>query len=136
MLGIQDAEHEETAPAASQLVISKLVCSLVGRTEVITITPDTLMHRVYGSTKATEQFACNYGLNPEYREKISRGELKIAGIDSTKEVMAVELSAHRFFIATLFLPQLSSSPGNPHPLIVAYLKAAQDFQAFRQRSDV
>ena len=136
MLGIQDAEHEETAPAASQLVISKLVCSLAGRTEVVTITPDTLMHRVYGGTKATEQFACNYGLNPEYREKISRGELKIAGIDSAEEVTAVELSAHRFFIATLFLPQLSSSPGNPHPLIVAYLKAAQDFQAFRQRSEV
>ena len=136
MLGIQDAEHEETAPAASQLVISKLVCSLVGRTEVVTITPDTLMHRAYGSTKATEQFACNYGLNPEYREKICRGELKIAGMDSAEDVTAVELSAHRFFIATLFLPQLSSSPDNPHPLIVAYLKAAQDFQAFRQRSEV
>jgi len=135
VLGIQDAEHEETAPAASQLVISKLVCSLVGKTEVVTITPDTLMHQVYGKTEVTEQFACNYGLNPAYREKISRGELKIAGTDSEKEVRAVELSAHRFFVATLFLPQLTSSADNPHPLIVAYLKAAQDFQAFRQRSE-
>jgi len=131
VLGIQDAEHEETAPAASHLVISKLVCSLVGRTEVVTIMPDTLTHRAYGRTEAIEQFACNYGLNPEYREKISQGGLKSAGIDSAGEVRVVELSVHRFFIATLFLPQLSSSPDNPHPLIVAYLKATQDFQTFR-----
>jgi CTP synthase (UTP-ammonia lyase) len=34
-------------------------------------------------------------------------------------------------MATLFLPQLSSSPARPHPLIVAYLQAAQHFHASR-----
>jgi CTP synthase (UTP-ammonia lyase) len=136
VLGIQGAEHEETAPAASQLVVSKLVCSLAGRTEVVKITPGTLTHRVYGRTTATEQFACNYGLNPDYREKIIQAGLIIAGMDSAEEVTVVELYKHRFFIATLFMPQLSSSPDDPHPLIVAFLKAAQDLQAFRQRSEV
>ena len=129
MLGLQNAEHEESAPEASQLVISKLVCSLVGSTETVTLTPGTLTHRVYGKTDAVEQFACNYGLNPAYREQISQGELKIAGIGPAGEVRVVELSAHRFFIATLFLPQLSSTAESPHPLLLAYLKAAQEFRA-------
>lgn len=117
-------------------MISKLVCSLVGRTELVTITPGTVAHLAYGRTEATEQFACNYGLNPEYREKISEKGLKITGMDSEGEARIIELSAHRFFIGTLFLPQLSSSPDNPHPLIIAYLKAAQDFQASRQKSQI
>jgi CTP synthase (UTP-ammonia lyase) len=93
--------------------------------------PGTLTHRAYGKAEVTEQFACNYGLNPEYREAIGSGALKVAGIDLAGDVRIVELSAHRFFIATLFLPQLSSSPDLPHPLIVAYLTAAQAFQAVR-----
>jgi CTP synthase (UTP-ammonia lyase) len=32
-----------------------------------------------------------------------------------------------FYVATLFLPQLSSTPERPHPFIVVYLKAALAF---------
>jgi CTP synthase (UTP-ammonia lyase) len=43
----------------------------------------------------------------------------------------MELMNHRFFVATLFLPQLSSSPATPHPLIMAYLRAAAVFHDSR-----
>jgi len=128
---MHDAEHEETAPAASQLVISKLTCSLVGTTQTVTLLPGTLAHRAYGQGEVAEQFACNYGLNPAYREPFSHAGLKVVGVDAAGEVRLVELAAHRFFVATLFLPQLSSSTARPHPLIVAYLKAAQNFHADR-----
>jgi CTP synthase (UTP-ammonia lyase) len=131
VLGLHNAEHEESAPEATQLVISKLVCSLAGSTETVTLAPGSLAQRVYGKTEAVEQFACNYGLNPAYREQISRGELKIAGTGPEGEVRVVELSEHRFFIATLFLPQLSSTAESPHPLLLAYLKAAQALRAAR-----
>jgi len=49
-------------------------------------------------------------------------------------IRIVELSDHRFFLATLFVPQLSASPDLPHPLIVAYLQAARTFQACQRRS--
>ena len=75
-----------------------------------------------------EQFSCFYGINPEYRDVIEDGVLKVAGLGTDGEVRVVELSGYRFFIATLFLPQLSSSAEIPHPLIVAYLKATMDFQ--------
>jgi CTP synthase (UTP-ammonia lyase) len=44
-------------------------------------------------------------------------------------VRAIELPRHRFFVATLFQPQLSSTAEEPHPLILAYLEAAGAFKA-------
>jgi len=87
----------------------------------------------YGKEKVIEQFNCNYGLNEKYRNEIKKGELKIVGVDNNGEARIVELSNHRFFIATLFLPQLSSSPEIPHPLIIAYMKAAVAFQVIKQK---
>ena len=136
MLALHDAEHAETAPDAPRLVINPLTCSLVGTTQTITILPGTVAYRAYEQDEAIEQFMCNYGLNPAYRDIISTGGLKVVGLDATGEVRMVEISAHRFFIATLFLPQLSSGPDMPHPLIVAYLQAARAFHAFQLRSDV
>jgi CTP synthase (UTP-ammonia lyase) len=36
----------------------------------------------------------------------------------------VELPDHKFFIATLFVPQMRSRPGLPHPLVTGWLQAA------------
>jgi CTP synthase (UTP-ammonia lyase) len=128
VLRIREAGFEETDPAASIPFISKLSCSLVGEKQTVTIFPDTLSFQAYGKESIVEQFSCNYGLNEGYRDKLARGELKIIGVDTNGDVRIVELSTHRFFVATLFLPQLSSSPDIPHPLIMAYMKAALAFR--------
>jgi CTP synthase (UTP-ammonia lyase) len=83
-----------------------------------------------------EQFHCNYGLNEKYRDQMSSGALKIVGLDTNGNTRIVELLNHRFFIATLFLPQLSSTPEAPHPLIYAYIKAAIAFRVINQSSEV
>jgi CTP synthase (UTP-ammonia lyase) len=111
------------------LFISKLSCSLVGQTQIVNLTPGTRAYQAYGKEEVAEHFACNYGLNQAYRDAIEHGEIKVAGIGQDGEVRIVELSHHRFFLATLFVPQLSSSPEAPHPLITEYLKAAMAFQA-------
>jgi CTP synthase (UTP-ammonia lyase) len=56
----------------------------------------------------------------------------IAGEDGEGNVRIVELRSHPFFVATLFVPQLSSEPGDPHPLILALLEAAAVFRASRE----
>jgi CTP synthase (UTP-ammonia lyase) len=93
----------------------------------------SLVHRAYGRDEAAEQFRCTFGLNPTYRELVTGKPLRVAGFDREGEVRAVELMNHRFFVATLFLPQLSSSPEAPHPLITTYLKAAVGFHDSRTR---
>jgi CTP synthase (UTP-ammonia lyase) len=81
--------------------------------------------------KKLEQFFCNYGLNPVFRNEVNKGMLSITGVDPEGEVRIVEFSDHPFYVATLFLPQVGSKPGSPHPLILAYLKAAAAFQTRR-----
>ena len=128
MLGIAHAEHEESAPTAPTLLISKLAGSLVGITQKIKILPGSLVHRAYGREEVIEQFACNYGLNPQFRDRVEKGRLKISGVDLYGAVRVVEVVDHPFYVATLFLPQISSAPTSPHPLIVAYLRAALAFR--------
>jgi CTP synthase (UTP-ammonia lyase) len=128
VLGIKDAEHEESAPSARTLLVSKLSGSLVGKTQTIKILPGSLLHRAYGREEVTEQFACNYGLNPQFRDEIAKGQLKVTGVDLDGEVRAVEVFDHPFYVATLFLPQIFSKYESPHPLIVAYLRAALAFR--------
>jgi CTP synthase (UTP-ammonia lyase) len=131
-LGIQAADHQETNPTASIPFISKLSCSLVGESQKIRLAPNTLTFQAYGKDTIKERFNCHYGLNEAYRNTIEKGGLKIAGVDTNGEVRIVALSNHRFYMATLFLPQFSSSPDLPHPLIVLYLKAALVFRESQQ----
>ena len=95
----------------------------MGQSQRIQITANTLTHQAYGSKSTVEQFQCSYGLNEEYRNHLIKGDLIIAGIDADQNMRILELVQHPFFIATLFLPQLASTPQRPHPLVTAYLKA-------------
>jgi CTP synthase (UTP-ammonia lyase) len=127
----QDADHEEITPHASTPLINRLVCSLVGQTQTIRLTRGTKVHHAYGVEEASEAFRCNLGLNPAYRAIMLSGPLQCSGVDREDEVRVVELTSHQFFIATLFLPQLASSPAAPHPLLRAYLRAAVAFHDAR-----
>lgn len=123
VLGFADAEHEETDPQASRHLISRLACSLVGRTMSITLQPDSLVARSYGRTEIQEQYRCNFGVNPDYAGVLRSSALRIVGSDDEGVVRVVELAGHRFFVGTLFLPQLTSSRSAPHPLVSGFVNA-------------
>lgn len=124
MLGIQGAEHEETAPGAAELVIHKLTCSLAGQRRAVYVAAGSRAHAAYGRDASIEEFRCNYGLNSAYQQRIHASGLRVSGVDESGEARIVELPGQRFYMATLFLPQLTSSADAPHPLITAYLRAA------------
>jgi CTP synthase (UTP-ammonia lyase) len=49
----------------------------------------------------------------------------VAGVDAEDgDVRVMRLTDHPFFVLTLFVPQTSSSPDRPHPLILGFLRAA------------
>lgn len=95
------------------------------------LTPGTTSAGAYGRDDAREEFRCNFGLNPRYRQQVLQEPLRVAGVDENGEARIIELANHPFFVATLFLPQLSSTPAAPHPLIEAYLRAAAAFHDLR-----
>jgi CTP synthase (UTP-ammonia lyase) len=72
---------------------------------------------------AREQYYCNFGVNPDAVPLLRAGPLKITGSDDEGEVRVVELPSHPFFIGTLFVPQLKSRAGRPHPLVAAFVRA-------------
>jgi len=72
-----------------------------------------------------EEYFCNYEVNREFQEQFEATGLIIAGIGPQGEARAIELPGKRFYLATLFQPQLTSqASGQPHPLIMEYLRIA------------
>jgi len=104
-----------------------LSCSLAGASERIELQADNIAYQVYGKEETVEKYSCNYSLNPEYQEQISQGKLKVVGRNGEGAVRVIELEGQRFFMASLFLPQMNSTTEKPHPMIMRYLEAALRF---------
>jgi len=124
VLGFKDAQHAEYDPDASDLFISQLACSLAGREMSLTFSRGSQVAAIYGADAATEQYYCQFGVNPDCVPLLKNGPLKVTGSDSEGEIRVIELPGHPFFIGTLFVPQTRSRPEAPHPLVTAFLKAA------------
>jgi CTP synthase (UTP-ammonia lyase) len=121
VLGITKADHEETAAAAEQLIISKLSCSLKGQEEEIVITdPNSWLHEVLGVKQLTGKFYCSYGVNPRYQTILNQYPLIFTAFSTEREPRAFELKTHRFFKGTLFQPSLDSSSDKPNPLMISF----------------
>jgi CTP synthase (UTP-ammonia lyase) len=124
VLGHRDAQHAEYDPYASDLFVSRLACSLAGREMQLELRPGSRVAHAYGGTRAVERYYCDFGINPERVPELCSGPLQVVGSDAEGAIRVVELPGHPFFVGTLYVPQARSRPGSPHPLIVAFLRAA------------
>jgi len=106
-------------------VITPLACSLVGQQQWVEIHPGTRASSLYGAARAEEDYYCNYGVEPSYRNTLEEGGLTVSGTGASGEVRMIELAEHPFFMATLFLPQTRSTASSPHPLIAGYATAVR-----------
>ena len=123
-------------------MITPLSCALPNRRaggpsgsgdERLKILPGTRLRSICGSVDASEQYYCNYGVNEKYEKQFQAAGMRVSAQGMGGETRAVELPDHRFFIATLFQPQLSSRPEAPHRLWMAFLRAAIQFRKSRAR---
>lgn len=124
VLGVEDAQHAEYNPYASELFISVLRCSLAGRTMSVRLSADSLAGELYGKREVREQYYCDFGLNPDHRQGLENAGLRVVGTDQDGEARVIELPDQQFYLATLFVPQLGSRPNAPHPLVTALLEVA------------
>ena len=90
---------------------------------MVFVLPETRAAALYGVAEATEDYYCNYGVNPDYHRRLEAGGLRVSGLGREGEVRIVEIPDHPFFLATLFLPQSRSTPSRPHPLLAGYAAA-------------
>jgi CTP synthase (UTP-ammonia lyase) len=142
-MGIADADTQENQSGSSNYVVTPLSCALPNRhvggptgsgDEHVRILPGTLLHSICGEADASEQYYCNYGINEKFEASFQAAGLRISARGARGEPRAVELPEHRFFLATLFQPQLSSRPEAPHPMMLAFLRAAMRFRKARSKN--
>jgi CTP synthase (UTP-ammonia lyase) len=124
VLGVADAKHAEYEPDAAEAFITPLACSLAGRSMGLTFDPESKVASCYGANAATEQYFCNFGVDPARVEKLKSGPMRITGSDSEGVIRVIEWPDHPFFVGTLFVPQSRSLPTRPHPLITGFVRAA------------
>jgi CTP synthase (UTP-ammonia lyase) len=126
VLGASRAHHAEygAAPDDAPLFVDELLCSLVGQTMTVRVV-DTPTRRLYGAERVSERYYCRFGLNEEHTPALERAGLVVAGVDDADGTTRIlRLADHPFFYLTLFVPQTSSTPEQPHPIIAGYLAAA------------
>lgn len=106
-------------------MVSWLACSINGADITVAPTPDSHLSKLHGGAESVvERTTCNYGLNPDFEDVMSGHGMRVGGRDDLNEVRAVELIDHPFFVATLYLPQLSSTVDHPHPIFTGLVAAA------------
>ena len=97
--------------------------------------PGTVAHRAYanssfpskknGTLLIRERHRHRYELNNLYRDQLAQGGLVCSGRNPEKDLVEViEIPRHPFFVGTQFHPEFTSRPLQPHPLFVAFIKAA------------
>ena len=139
VLGIKDADSAENNSGSKNIVIYPVSCAMPGRKggapklsgkePEIKLRPGSYLQSFYGKGKdtVTEEFFCNFEINPEFEWAAMEAGFPVVARGPQGEIRAIESPVHRFFIATLFQPQLSSTEKKPHPLVLAFVQAAADW---------
>ena len=143
---MKDADSAENNPNSKNIVITPVSCAIPNRAEndprlsgkvpEIRLRPGSYLEAFYKKGVVTEEFFCNYEVNPEFEGAIIEAGFSIAARGENGEIRAIEAPKHKFFIATLFQPQLSSKPGKPHPIIVEFLRAASKWKTEKSEDGV
>jgi len=82
----------------------------------------------YQKDSILERHRHRYEINPDYVERIEKKGLVFSATSPSGQLMEIaELpkKSHPFFLGTQFHPELQSSLLHPHPLFVAFIKAAK-----------
>jgi len=137
VLGIKDADSAENNSGSKNIIIYPVACAvpnrgkdapkLSGAIPEIRLRPGSYLHSFYTQDTVTEEFFCNFEVNPEYEWATMEAGFPVVARGPQGEIRAIESPTHRFYIATLFQPQLSSKPGKPHPVVLAFVQAAADW---------
>lgn len=132
VLGIAAADSAENVQELEHAVITLVQCAAPssGRTprlhgtQTAHVVQGSKLEALCGPGDLRSEYFCNYEVNARYVERWQAAGLRVAARGDQSEMRALELPDRRFFIATLFQPQLSSSYTDPHPIVLGFLRAA------------
>ena len=138
VLKIKDAASTEVNPKTGNPIIhlmpDQIAISNKGGTMRLgsykcKLAKGSLAHKIYGKQIVEERHRHRYEFNNDFLARFETVGLVASGINpDTGLVEIVELTNHPYFVGVQFHPELKSTVENPHPLFVAFVKAALDYR--------
>ena len=113
---VVDIMEEQKAHLSDTMRMGNFDCALIEGSK---------LKEIYGANCIQERHHHRYELNNRYQEQLEAAGMKCVGINpDTKLVEAVEVAEHPWYIGVQYYPQYNSTVLKPHPLFLAFIKAA------------
>src|SRR5690606_5422194 len=134
--GLEGASSSEIDPAAAHPVVD-LMPDQRGVTDKgatmrlgtygCVLVEGTRARAAYGAGEIQERHRHRWEVNNNYRDALTRHGLVLSGLSPDgRLVEMIELPSHPYFVACQFHPEFKSRPLDPHPLFVAFVRAADE----------
>jgi len=139
VLNIADADTAENNSGSKNVIIYPVACAvsdgkgnspkLSGAVPEIRLRPGSYLQSFYGKQveTVTEQCFCNFEIDPDFEWTTMEAGFPAVARGPQGEIRAIESPMHRCYVATLFQPQLSSTEKDPHPIFLAFVQHAADW---------
>lgn len=134
VLGLNDANSTEMVESTSHPVINlmeaqKTITNKGGTMRLgawdCEIEENSIASKVYEQTSIKERHRHRYEFNNDYKVQLEAAGMKATGTNpETGLVEIIEIPEHPWFVGVQYHPEYKSTVSNPHPLFVAFVKAA------------
>jgi len=134
VLGLENANSTEMDPETPDPVISlmedqKSVTNKGGTMRLgawkCELKQGSIASNVYNNTIIEERHRHRYEFNGKYKDQLEKAGMMATGFNpETGLVEIVEIPSHPWFVGVQYHPEYKSTVANPHPLFVAFVKAA------------
>lgn len=146
VLNLPDADSTEMNPATKNPVIDlmedqKAITDKGGTMRLgawdCNLKLGSLVRDIYKSEHIKERHRHRYEFNGKYKAAIEAKGMIATGLNpNTGLVEIIEIPSHPFFIGVQYHPEYKSTVANPHPLFVAFVKAALKFKNGKKSATV
>lgn len=134
VLGLKDANSTEMDEHATDKVIDlmetqKTITDKGGTMRLgawaCELKKNSIVSSVYKTASISERHRHRYEYNNRYRDQLEAAGMNATGINpETGLVEIIEIPKHPWFVGVQYHPEYKSTVANPHPLFVAFVKAA------------
>ncbi len=130
-----DTEDAVICMMEAQKTITKKGGTMRLGTYDCTLDEKSKAYEIYQSNFIQERHRHRYEFNSDFHDAFrDNGLVPVGKNPTTGLVEVVELENHPFFIGVQFHPEYKSTVENPHPLFVAFVKAAKEAQELKNSS--
>jgi CTP synthase (UTP-ammonia lyase) len=126
VLDVTHASHAEFDGVGDTNVVHALSCSLQGETRLVAPIRGTRFSTLVDDEPFVGMHYCNYGPGLAELDRLVAGGMMIEATADDADAEVLNLPANRFFMLTLFQPQMGASEGRPvHPLVREFVRCAR-----------